>query len=208
MHVFGLTGGMASGKSTVAKRFAARGLPIVDADAVSREVATPGSEAVKLVAAEFGEDMLFPDGSMDRKKVSLFVFGDKAKEARLNAIMLPRIRELSMKKIMDVASRGEPLACYDAALLVENGLADAFRPLVVVSAPAAVQVARAAARDGLSEEHVRARLAAQRPLEDKVAMADIVIVNDGSLELLQDRADEALDAVCRRVGVDPKRYAR
>ena len=208
MHVFGLTGGIASGKSVVAARFRERGVPVVDADALSRDVALPGSEALALVVKEFGEQVLAEDGTLDRKKLAAIVFGDAVKLRRLNAIMHPRIAMLGAQRAAEHGARGEPLVCYEAALLVENGLADAFRPLVVVSAPLEVQVARAVARDGATEAHVRERLAAQLPLEEKVRVADVVVRNDGTLEHLRTEADHALDEVCRLTGVDPARYPR
>jgi dephospho-CoA kinase len=197
---------MASGKSAVGARFRERGVPIVDADAVSRDVALPGSEAVALIAKEFGPEFVAADGSLERKKLSAHVFGDDAKVKRLNAIMHPRIAMEGAKRTAELAQRGEPLACYEAALLIENGLADAFRPLVVVAAPLEVQVARASKRDALDEALVRARITAQLPLDQKIAVADIVIHNTGTLEELRARADEVLADVCRRVGVDPSRY--
>jgi dephospho-CoA kinase len=208
VHVFGLTGGIASGKSAVSARFRERGLPVIDADMLSREVAVIGSDAVNLVAEAFGAQFLGEDGSLDRKKLSAHVFGDAAKVRTLNAIMLPRIAALSSKKTAELAARGEPLACYEAALLVENKLADAFRPLVVVAASLEVQVARAAKRDGLPEEAVRKRIAAQLPLAEKIRAADIVIQNDGTLDALRTRADDALDEVCGRTRVDASRYPR
>lgn len=206
--MFGLTGGIASGKSVVAARFRERGLPVIDADALSREVATPGSDSVKLVSEVFGPEFVGADGTLDRKMLSAHVFGDDAKVRKLNAIMLPRIAALSAQKTAELAARGEPLACYEAALLVENKLADAFRPLVVVAAPLEVQVARATKRDALDETLVRKRMAAQLPLEEKIRVADVVITNDDTLEALRARADDALDDVCKRVGVDSARYAR
>ncbi|MEO7113575.1 MAG: dephospho-CoA kinase, partial [Polyangiaceae bacterium] len=127
---------------------------------------------------------------------------------RLNAITHPRITALTLQRSSELAAKGEPLACYEAALLVENGMADAFRPLIVVSAPIAAQVGRAMSRDGATEVAVRKRLAAQMPLETKIQSADIVVENSGSLETLLARADQALFAVCAKVGVDVERYAR
>ena len=210
MRVFGLTGGMASGKSVVGARFASRGVPIVDADLVSREVALPGSEALALIAAAFGPGFILPDGALDRKKLSAAVFGDAAKVAKLNGIMLPRIAAASAKKVADLGASGEELVCYEAALLVEN--VDGRRvswPLVVVSAPLEVQIARASARDGLSAEHVRARIAAQKALEEKERVADIVIRNDGSPVRAAARARRrrARRGACTRVGVAKRRAA-
>jgi dephospho-CoA kinase len=206
MHVFGLTGGIASGKSAVAARFASRGVPVVDADAVSREVPIPGSEALELIVQEFGRDVLAPDRTLDRKKLAAEVFGDARKLERLNAIMHPRIAALSAKKMAELDARGEPLACYEAALIVENGLSEMFRPLVVVSAPEDVQIARAMARDQATPADVRARVRAQMPLATKAALADIVLENTGTLAELTQGADAMLDRVCAMKNIDPARY--
>jgi dephospho-CoA kinase len=194
-RVFGLTGGLASGKSLVAARFRARGLPVIDADLLARDVVAPGTEGLAEVAAAFGAGVLAPDGALDRAALAAVVFGDEAQRKKLNAILHPRIGALGMERAAEIAARGEPLACYEAALLVENGLADAFRPLVVVAVPDDVQVARAMKRDNCTEAEARARLAAQLPLADKVAVADYVIENTGSREETERRADEVLDAI-------------
>ena len=115
---------------------------------------------------------------------------------------------LTVQRSAELAARAEPLACYEAALLVERGLAENFRPLVVVTAPLETQLARAMKRDNASEADVQKRLDAQMPVEKKIQVADIVIENSGSLEILLERADQALFTVCARVGVDVERYAR
>jgi dephospho-CoA kinase len=208
VHVFGLTGGIASGKSAVAARLRARGVPVIDADLLARDAVAPGSEGLAEVVAAFGPDFLLPDGSLDRKKLGREVFarGDEDKRRRLNAIVHPRVSALTFQAAAKLRDAGEPLACYEAPLIVENGLADAFRPLVVVSAPEDVQVARAAARDGSTVEEARERVRAQLPLAEKVAAADLVIDNTGSREELQRRTDEVLAALCQRLGVELGRY--
>jgi dephospho-CoA kinase len=195
IRVFGLTGGLASGKSTVAARFLARGVPVIDADQLAREVVAPGSPGLAAVVEAFGIEVLRPDGSLDRAKVADRVFHSAEDRRRLNAIVHPRIGALTLAYTQKLAGRGEPVACYEAALLVENGIADAFRPLVVVAVPEKAQVARAVARDRCTEEQARARIAAQRPLADKVAVADYVIVNDGSREDTERKADAVLEAI-------------
>ncbi|MEO8875601.1 MAG: dephospho-CoA kinase, partial [Polyangiaceae bacterium] len=207
VHLFGLTGGIASGKSAVAARFRACGLPVLDADVLAREVVAKGSEGLAAVVLAFGEDVIAPDGELDRKAVADLVFSDADARRKLNAIIHPRIAALTMLRAGELGAHGEPLACYEAALLVENKMSDAFRPLVVVSVPLEVQVARAMARDNAPESAVRKRLAAQTPLDEKIRAADIVIDNTGSLEELAIKADFALADVCRRVGVDAQRYA-
>jgi dephospho-CoA kinase len=193
--LFGLTGGIASGKSTVAARFRERGLPVIDADALAREVVAPGSAGLAAVAAAFGEGVVAPDGSLDRKRVAEIVFNDEARRKQLNAILHPRIGALTAERAAELAARGERAACYEAALLVENGLADAFRPLVVVAVSEAIQIARTMARDGATEAEARARIAAQHPLADKVRLADHVIDNSGTIEATLARADEVLGTI-------------
>jgi dephospho-CoA kinase len=142
--------------------------------------------------------VLAADGSLDRKRLGAIVFGDPAARARLNGILHPRIRERTMELAAELERRGVELACYEAALLVENGLADAFRPLVVVAAPHELQRARIVARDGLSEAEADARIASQLPLEDKIAVADFVIHNVGGVDELRAEADRVLDAIVAR----------
>jgi dephospho-CoA kinase len=195
LRVFGLTGGLASGKSTVAARFRARGVPVIDADQIAREVVEPGSEGLARVVEAFGEGVLAPDGSFDRGRLGDLVFAAPERRRVLNSILHPRIGARSAERIAALDAKGETLACYEAALLVENHLSDAFRPLVVVAVPLDAQLARAMARDGSTEEQARARVAAQLPLATKIAAADYVIDNAGSREETERRADEVLDAI-------------
>lgn len=206
MHLFGLTGGIASGKSVVAARLRERGVPVIDADQLARDAVAKDTAGLAAVAKAFGPDVLSPDGTLDRKGLAATVFADEEKRRALNAIVHPEVARLTLEAASALRERGEPLGCYEAALIVENGVADAFRPLVVVSAPEALQVARACARDGSSPEDARARIRAQTPLADKIAAADFVIHNEGSLDDLRRRTDEVLAWVCARVGVDASRY--
>ena len=190
--VFGLTGGLASGKSTVAARFRALGVPVIDADLIAREVVEPGSEGLAAVVEAFGEGILAPDGSLDRAALGDVVFAAPEKRRALNAILHPRIAARSAQRIAALDAAGEKLACYEAALLVENHLADAFRPLVVVAVSPDVQLARAMARDGSTEEQALARVAAQLPLANKIVAADHVIDNGGEPATTERRADEVI----------------
>jgi dephospho-CoA kinase len=206
VRVFGLTGGIASGKSTVGKRFASRRVPVIDADQVARQVVEPGTEGLAAVVEAFGIGVLQPSGELDRKALAALVFADGERRARLNAILHPRIAGATHEAIARLAEQGEPLVCYEAALLIENGLADAFRPLVVVAASEDEQLRRTRQRDGATEEEARARLAAQMPLADKVKQADFIIQNDGPLAELLRLADDVLDQVIDRVGAPAERY--
>ena len=201
MHVFGLTGGIASGKSRVLAVFAGEGVAVVDADELSREVVAVGTEGLRAIVEAFGEEVLDEGGALDRKRLAARIFPDATARRRLNAIVHPLVAAASQARFAEHAAAGVALACYDAALLVESGLADAFRPLVVVAAPRALQRARLIARDGLSEREADARLDAQAPVEAKIAAADAVIWNDADLEALTARAREALVEVRRRVAL-------
>jgi dephospho-CoA kinase len=142
--------------------------------------------------------VLTAEGTLDRKALGAIVFDDPSKRALLNAILHPAIAARSAEHFARL-SESSPLVCYDAALIVERGIADMFRPLVVVAAPPALQRERLRARDSISSAEADARLAAQAPVEAKVAAADVVIHNDGTLEMLNERALFALEEVKRRV---------
>lgn len=185
MVVVGLTGGIACGKSAVAAMLAGRGVAIVDADHGAREVVAPGSEGLAAVVAAFGAGVLAPDGTLDRKGLGARVFGDEAARQRLNGILHPRIAQWSAGRFMALAGEGRGFAVYEAALLVENGAHRALGGLVVVTARPEVQRARLMARDGLDEAAAQARIDAQWPLEEKIAVATEVIDNSGDREALR-----------------------
>lgn len=206
MRLFGLTGGIASGKSTVAARLRARGVPVIDADELAREVVAPHSGGLREIAAAFGQGVIAPDGSLDRKALARVAFADEAARKKLNAITHPRITRLTTQRAAALADAGEPLACYEAALIVENGVADAFRPLVVCACPESVQIERVLGRGGVTREEAIARIRAQKPLSDKVAAADFVIDTSGTLGDNAKRTDETLAAICARLGIDAARY--
>lgn len=205
-RLFGLTGNIASGKSTVARRFAARGVPSLDADRFARDVVAPGTEGLRDVVDAFGPGVLDASGAVDRKALGALVFADPAKRKRLNEITHPRIAAATQAALAALESAGAPLGCYEASLLVENGIADAFRPLVVVLAPEAQQRDWLVRRDGLGEAEALARIGSQLPAAEKARVADFVIENAGSLDALIARADETLDALLDRLGLDRSLY--
>lgn len=208
LRVFGLTGGIGSGKSTVAARFRERGLPVVDADELSREAVARGSATLCAIVESFGPSMLDAHGELDRRRLSERVFADPEARRRLNALVHPRVRELSAQRFAGLAARGEPLACYEVPLLFEVGLDAALRPVVVVVTSEELQLERASARDGVPKEQIAARIAAQLPLSEKRRRADYVIENEGSPAEARARADDVLDAIGASLGVPTSRYPR
>ena len=181
---------------------------MLDADDVAREIVQKGMPALTDLVAAFGADVLDANGELDRKALAAKSFASLEGRRTLGAITHPRIAARSQEHFASHAAAGEPLCGYEATLLVENGLADAFRPLVVVTAPEAVQLERAMARGkgSIAGDEVRARLAAQMPAATKAAAADFVIDNAGSMEALEARAAAVLRAICAQLGVDDARY--
>lgn len=180
LKVLGLTGGIGSGKSTVARLIAGLGVPVLDADQLSREVVEPGQPAHADVVKEWPQ-VVDGDGRVDRKRLGAIVFADPAARARLEAIMHPRIMALSEARFAELAAKGHTLAFYEATLLVETGRYKDFDGLVVVTASPETQLERVLARGGLTPEQAQARIEAQLPLLAKVRVADHLIDNDGTL---------------------------
>lgn len=187
--VVGLTGGIASGKSTVGRAFADLGVPVIDADQLAREVVALGSEGLAEVVATFGEDVLLADGSLDRKALGARVFQDATLRHKLNAITHPRIARLSAERLASI-DPDAPYALYEAALIVENGLHRNMAALVVVAVDAAKQLERIVLRDRLEAAEAARRIEAQAPLAHKLEVADFVIDNSGEFEHLRDRVRE------------------
>jgi len=179
VRIWGLTGNIGSGKSTVGRMLSARGIPVVDADQVAREVVEPGRPALRDIASRFPE-VVRPDGSLDRKALAARVFADPQERQALNAIVHPRIAEEVASRMAELAASGETVAVYEAALIVENGLQGNLDGLIVVTAPAEAQIDRLRRRDGMTEEEARARIAAQLPTAEKARQATVVLENAGS----------------------------
>ena len=180
----GLTGGLASGKSTVAGFFRELGAFHLDADRLAHELIAPGGGAEREVISRFGGGILGNDGAIDRKALGAIVFSDHLALADLNAIVHPKVRKEIAQRIADQESGASPaeVALVDAALLVESGIQRDLDALIVVACPEPVQIARAVARGGLTEAEARARIAAQAPLAQKAAVADFVVNNGASLD--------------------------
>lgn len=192
MRLVGLTGGIASGKSTFAAMLRTRGAPVVDADALAREAVRPGAPALSRIAEAFGPDALLPDGSLDRRWVGARVFSDPEARRRLEAITHPAVRELMAAEVLRLEAEGRDLAFYDVPLLYEVGLDRAVDCVVVVWTPRPVQLARLLERDGLTPFEAEARIGAQLPIDEKAARADFVVENGGALEALDPKAERLL----------------
>lgn len=205
MRVFGLTGGLASGKSSVAAHWRSRGLPVVDADTLAREVVAPGTEGLAAILREFGSDLL-EGTALNRKELGRRVFGNKDQLQRLESITHPRIEALRQRRLSELEAQGEPLVCAEIPLLFEKNMEVALRPVVLVSVPEALQLERAARRDGSAAADLQARIDAQLPLVEKRARADYVIDNRGTLDALYAAADGVLLQICLALGIAPARY--
>lgn len=180
--IIGLTGSIASGKSTVAKMIQSYNLPIVDADQVARQVVEPGSPTLLKIAEVFGQDVISEDGTMNRAKVGNLIFHDETKRQQLNAIIHPAIREEMIRQRDEFISYGEKNVFMDIPLLFESKLEHFVEKIIVVSVTEDVQLERLMERNGLTEEEAKARIATQIPVKDKEALADAVIYNNSSLE--------------------------
>ena len=193
MITIGLTGGIATGKSTVARLLEQRfGVPVIDADEVARAVVAPGQPALGEIAARFGDSILRPDGSLDRPALGKLVMQDAGAREALNAITHPRIREEILRRIADFAAAGAPKIAVEAALMVETGSYRLYDKLVVVSCRPETQLRRLMSRQSFGEEEARRWLAAQLPLAEKERLADVVIDNDGGPEALPAQISAAL----------------
>jgi dephospho-CoA kinase len=197
----GLTGGIGSGKSEVSRRLAAQGAVVIDADLIAREVVEPGTEGLAEVVAAFGPEVLTPDGRLDRARLGDIVFADPALRGRLNAIVHPRVAARMAELERDASGA---VVVHDVPLIAENSRAGVYDVVVVVDAPPKVQAERLVRYRGMTREQARARMAAQASREQRLAIADIVIDNSGSLAELDRQAGD-LWAELRRRAAEPAR---
>jgi dephospho-CoA kinase len=191
----GLTGGIATGKSTVSETLRGLGAEVIDADQLARDVVAPGEPALAEIVREFG-DVRNADGSLDRKKLGAIVFNDTARRKRLEAITHPAIRERFVARVADLVARGyEGLVFFDAPVMIESGNYRNMDRLVVVFTDAATQRARLMARDGMAADEATARIATQMPVVDKAKLADYVIDNTGDRAATAARTREVFEAL-------------
>ena len=195
MKLIGLTGGIGSGKSTVATLCRERGWRVVDADGIARDVVTPGRPALAELAAAFGEDILLADGSLNRKELARRAFVDKEHTELLNSITHPRIQAETQRQFDEAREEGYDFAVYDMPLLVDNGLDKDMDYVIVVDVAVEERVRRLVTSRGLEEDDARRRIAAQVTDEVRLAAATHVIDNNGTLEQLRARAAEVMNRI-------------
>jgi dephospho-CoA kinase len=192
----GLTGGIGAGKSEVSHRLEAQGAILIDADAIAREVVEPGTPGLAAVAAAFGDGVLRPDGSLDRERLGEIVFADPAKLAALNGIVHPlvgqRMAELERGAVQDA------IVVHDVPLLAENDLAAGYDFVVVVDSPKHVQLERLTRQRGMSADQAQARMTAQAGRDKRLAIADLVVDNSGSLAELDRQVGDLWTELRRR----------
>ncbi|KAH9900964.1 CoaE-domain-containing protein [Cubamyces lactineus] len=200
MLVVGLTGGIATGKSTVSSLLRGHGLPIVDADILARKVVEPGTPALAQIVRAFGPDVLRADGTLDRPRLGALVFADEGRRRVLNAIVHPAVRREMFWEVLRCWWRGERVCVLDVPLLIEGGLWKWVGKVVVVYCSAELQLQRLMKRDNSTREEASSRLNAQLPISEKVQYADLVIDNSGSLQDLERQVDQLVQRLEEDVG--------
>jgi dephospho-CoA kinase len=185
IRVIGLTGGIASGKSSIARFFEERGVPVIDADQLARDAVLPGSTAIGRIAALFGNDVLTADGSLDRKKLGAQIFKATDKRQLLEEILHPEIRRLAEDRIAIAAADGHLLLVYMAPLLIEAGVTDRVDEIWVVTVSPDIQLERLMRRDGITRGEALTMIASQMPLAEKELHGKVVIDNSGTPEQTQ-----------------------
>ena len=193
MKLVGLTGGIASGKSTVAKILQDLGAAIVNADDLAREVVLPGREAWKEVVAAFGVDILQTDQNLDRQKLRTLIFNQPEARKRLESIIHPRVRALAEERIRQYGAAGYPVVIYEVPLLFEGKLQEWLRPVILVACNLETQTARLQKRDHLARADAEKHIATQMSLAEKRGLADYVIENNGSLADLERQTRQILE---------------
>jgi len=190
--IIGLTGGIASGKSTVAERWRGRGVPIIDADQVAREVVTKGAPAHASIRTTFGEEVIQKDGELDRAALGRIVFADTAQLDKLNAIVHPAMMTRITERVGEYHKAGRRWLVYEAALIIEKGLNPTLTEVISVIATPAQQLERLMARNPITEQEARERIASQTDNDTRRQASDHIMNNDGSVDALMEEADKHL----------------
>jgi dephospho-CoA kinase len=199
VHVIGLTGGIASGKSTVTRFFRERGIPVIDADILGHRTYDPGTETYQKVVETFGPEVVAPDGTIDRKVLGSKVFGKPDELKKLTDIVWPGIRRLASEQLAEFEAAGNDIVVLEAAVLLEAGWEDLVDEIWVVVVDPEIAVQRLAARNGLDPDAARARIASQLTNEERIARGDVIIENNGTLEELNARIQQAWDSLQERL---------
>jgi dephospho-CoA kinase len=194
----GLTGGIGSGKSEVSRRLRELGAVVIDADVLAREVVAAGTDGLGEVVEQFGIGVLTADGALDRPALGALVFGDDEARKRLEAIIHPRVRARAAE--IEAEAAPDAVVVHDIPLLVETGQADRFDLVVVVDVPPDVQLARLTGARGMTADEAQSRIASQATRQDRLAAADLVIDNGGTLDELDDRVGEVWGRLTARAG--------
>lgn len=192
---YGLTGGISTGKSTVADFFKKRGVPVIEADLISREICQKGEEGWKRIKEVFGESVFEPDGTLNRQKLGELVFSDAKKRKLLETLTHPLIMESVRRKIRAYFDEGQPLVLVEAALLFEAGYEKEFHGMIVVTCKSEQQIKRLCDRSGMSKDKALQMIGSQMPLSEKVKRATFVIDNSGTLEETEKSAQEVFDKI-------------
>ena len=195
MKLVGLTGGIASGKSTVAAILRRLGVSIINADELSREVVQPGQDAWNEITKSFGSDILQEDKTLDRRKLRKLVFDNPEARKKLEAIIHPRVRALAERRISELAASGSSIIVYEVPLLFEAQIHLWLRPVILVACNIETQRKRLLERDHLTELEAQQHLDAQMSLEEKRKLADYIIENDGALEDLEQQVRTVLQKI-------------
>lgn len=199
MHVIGLTGGIASGKSTVTTFFKDRDVPVIDADILGHRTYDPGTDTFAAVVAAFGQDLVAPDGTIDRRVLGGKVFGKPDELKRLTDIVWPGIRKLASESLSEFEAAGNALVVLEAAVMFEAGWEDLVDEIWVVVVEPDQAVQRLATRNGLDEAAARARIDSQLSNDERISRSNVVITNNGTLPELQTAIQRAWDALQERL---------
>ncbi|KAH7923485.1 CoaE-domain-containing protein [Leucogyrophana mollusca] len=200
MLVVGLTGGIATGKSTVSNSFKARNIPVIDADILAREVVQPGTPGLSQIVKHFGSSVLLPDGTLDRKQLGSIIFNDEAKRKKVNSIIHPAVTRAILWGVLKYWVRGHKLVVIDVPLLIEGGLWKWMGKVVVVYCPPEIQLQRLMHRDQSSREDASARLNSQLPISQKVEYADLIVENSGTIRDLEEQVKTCISKLEKAAG--------
>lgn len=195
MKLVGLTGGIASGKSTAAKILESLGAAVVNADTLAREVVEPGREAWQEIVAAFGSEILQSDRTLDRQKLRTLIFNNPDARRKLESIIHPRVRALAERRIAEHGAAGYAVVVYEVPLLFEGRLHEWLRPVILIACDIEIQIERLQQRDGLDRVQAQKHIEAQMNLEEKRRLADYVIENNGNLEDLKRQVKAVLETI-------------